>query len=79
MLEEGQGRILEVEVPPSFPPTALSAMTRPADSIVGAILRGDAAIVPRGGDVVRGGDHLLIFCTADSAELVRDYFTSGVS
>ncbi len=77
VLEEGQGRILEIVVPDGYPPTPLAAMTAPPESIVGAILRGDQAIVPRGRDVVRAADRLLIFCTAGSADLVRDYFTSG--
>lgn len=76
VLEEGQAQILEVVVPDGYPATPLSAMTAPPDSIVGAIVREGQTIVPRGRDVIRAADHLLIFCTTDSADIVRDYFTS---
>ena len=76
VLEEGQAQILEVVVPDGYPSTPLSAMTAPPDSIVGAIVREGQTIVPRGRDVIRAADHLLIFCTTDSADIVRDYFTS---
>jgi Trk K+ transport system NAD-binding subunit len=45
------------------------------DAIVAAILREGRAIVPRGDDVVRPGDRLVIFCTEDAVDRVRDYFT----
>lgn len=76
VLEEGQAQILEVVVPDGYPATPLSDMTAPPDSIVGAIVREGQTIVPRGRDVIRAADHLLIFCTTDSADIVRDYFTS---
>jgi trk system potassium uptake protein TrkA len=47
----------------------------PPQSIVGAILRGGEAIVPRGHDVVSPGDRLIVFATAASADRVRDFFT----
>ena len=65
---------LEIEVPPDFRPAALKDLEAPPDSIVGAILRGDQAIVPRGADVVGPGDHLIVFATSASADKVRDYF-----
>ena len=76
VLEQGAGRILELEVPSTYSPRALKDMATPRDSIVGAILRSGRAIVPRGGDRVEPGDHLLVFCTAEAADIVRGYFTS---
>jgi trk system potassium uptake protein TrkA len=76
VLEQGAGRVLELEVPPNYAPRALKDMSPPRESIVGAILRNGRAIVPRGGDRVEPGDHLLVFCTEDAVDVVRGYFTS---
>jgi trk system potassium uptake protein TrkA len=77
VLEEGEGRILELEVPPSYRPRALRDLEPPRDSIVGAILRGDGAIVPRGNDRLLPGDHILVFSTRQAADRVRDFFGSA--
>jgi trk system potassium uptake protein TrkA len=77
VLEQGEGRILEIEVPQNYRERALSELQTPRDSIVGAILRGDRALVPRGTDRVQPGDRLLVFSTRAAAENVRNYFSSG--
>jgi trk system potassium uptake protein TrkA len=77
VLEEGQARVLEIEVPETFEPTALRHLRAPPSSIVGAILRGRDAIVPRGEDVIEPGDRLIVFAASKSAEQVRDYFAVG--
>ena len=76
VLEEGQGKVLELVVPDGFAPRTLRNMKAPPESIVGAIVRDGMAIVPRGGDVVGPGDHLLVVTTADSEDQVRDYFST---
>ncbi len=76
VLEEGQGKVLELVVPDGFAPHTLRDLKAPPESIVGAIVRDGLAIVPRGGDVVGPGDHLLVVTTADSEDQVRDYFST---
>jgi trk system potassium uptake protein len=76
VLEEGEGRILEVEVPSIGYDKALRELALPRDSIVGAILRGPRAIVPSGTDRLQTGDHLLIFCTRAAADDVRAFFST---
>jgi trk system potassium uptake protein TrkA len=76
ILEEGEGRILELEVPQSYRSRALRDLEPPRDSIVGAILRGDGAIVPRGNDRLLPGDRILVFSTRHAADRVRDFFGS---
>jgi trk system potassium uptake protein TrkA len=76
VLEEGEGRILEFEVPPALHGKPLRELSLPRDSIVGAILRGSGAIVPRGIDHLQAGDHLLIFCTRAAVDDVRAFFSS---
>jgi trk system potassium uptake protein len=77
VLEQGEGRILEIEVPPQHPGRALRDLEPPRDSIVGAILRGGQAIVPRGADRLQPGDRLLVFSTREAAENVRMFFSAG--
>ena len=74
VLEEGEGRILEMQVPPRFDGCALRDLEPPRDSIVAAILRSEQAIVPRGTDRLAAGDRLLVFCTRAAAEHVRTFF-----
>jgi trk system potassium uptake protein TrkA len=76
VLEEGEAKVLEIEVPVGYASTALRDLRAPAESIVGAILRGKEALVPRGDDVVRPGDRLVVFAGRSSADQVRDYFAS---
>ena len=76
VLEEGQATIVEITVPTGFRPRALSDMKSPGESIVGAILRRNEVIVPRGQDQIRPLDRLLVFATARSVARVRDYFGS---
>jgi trk system potassium uptake protein TrkA len=75
VLEEGEGRILEVQVPASHHARALRDLQLPRDSIVGAILRDDQAIVPRGTDTLQSGDRLLVFSTRAAADRVRAFFS----
>ena len=74
VLEEGQATIVELTVPDGFTPTRLRALDTPPESIVGAIVRGDQVIVPRGDDEIRPRDRLLVFATAASVPHIRNYF-----
>jgi trk system potassium uptake protein len=77
VLEEGQATIVEVEVPATYRARALADMNAPPQSIVGAILRDNDVIIPRGQDQIRPRDRLLVFATAASVGRVRDYFASA--
>ena len=74
VLEEGQATIVEITVPNGYRPRALADVKAPGDSIVGAILRRNEVIIPRGQDQIRPHDRLLVFATAASVTHVRDYF-----
>jgi trk system potassium uptake protein TrkA len=76
VIEQGAGRILELDVPNGYAPRALRDLAAPSNSIVGAIVRGSQAIVPRGTDRVQPGDRLIVFTTHAAADRVRDYFTN---
>jgi len=77
VLEQGDGRILELQVPPAYVGRALRDLGPPRDSIVGAILRGKQAIVPRGDDKLLAGDRLLVFSTHSAADEVRTFFSGA--
>jgi trk system potassium uptake protein TrkA len=77
VLEEGEGRILEVQVPSAYHARALRDLNSPRDSIVAAILRDKEVIVPRGTDILGAGDRLLIFSTRQAAPQVRTFFSTS--
>ena len=75
VVEHGEARVFELTVSPTFTPRPLRTMGTAEDTIVAAILRGDQVIVPRGDDLVHPGDRIVIFCTREAADRVREYFT----
>jgi Trk K+ transport system NAD-binding subunit len=75
VVEEGAGRILELEVPPTYMARALRDLAPPTNSIVGGIVRGSRGFVPRGDDRVEPGDRIIVFTTYEAADRVRRYFT----
>jgi trk system potassium uptake protein TrkA len=77
VLEEGQATVVELVVPAGYRPRALQDIDAPPQSIVGAILRGDEIVIPRGPDHIRPLDRLLVFATSDSVARIRDFFTSS--
>jgi trk system potassium uptake protein TrkA len=76
VVEQGAGRILEIDVPERYEPRTLRELAAPLNSIIGAIVRGPQAIVPRGTDRIQPGDRLIVFTTYAEADRVRDYFTN---
>lgn len=75
LVEGGAGRLLELEVPQGYTPRSLRELAPPLNSIVGAVVRGSRAIVPRGADRIEAGDRLIVFTTHEAADRVRNYFT----
>ena len=79
VLEQGQAKVIELVVPSGYPETSLRELKKPSDFIVGAVLRGEEAIVPRGTDLILPGDRLLVCCTEDAAVSIRDTFSAVAS
>jgi trk system potassium uptake protein TrkA len=77
VLEEGQATVLELMVPTDFRPRSLQELNAPPQSIVGAIVRGESVIIPRGPDQIRPHDRLLVFATSQSVALIRNYFAAS--
>ena len=76
VVEQGAGRILELDIPEGYVSRPLHDLAPPLNSIVGAIVRGGQAIVPRGADRIQAGDRLIVFTTHEAADRVRDYFAN---
>ena len=78
LIEQGAGRILELDVPHTYGSRSLRDLAAPVNSIVGAIVRGTLAVVPRGDDRIEPGDRLIVFTTHAAVDRVRDYFAGVV-
>ena len=75
VLEEGEARVLEITVAPTFAPRDLKDMGTAEDAIVAVILRGGHAVVPRGDDRIEPGDRILVFSTRAAADRVYAFFS----
>lgn len=73
-LEHGEAMVLELELPSDLPPTPLGEVRAPEFAIVGAILRENRVIIPKGVDTLQGKDRILVFCTVEYEREVRDFF-----
>ena len=76
VVEEGAGRILELDIPEGYVSCSLRDLAPPLNSIVGAIVRGSHVVIPRGADRVQAGDRLIVFTTHEAADQVRNYFAN---
>ena len=77
-LEHGDVEVLEIEVPSDLKPTPLRSIKSGIFAIIGAILRQGSVIIPRGEDDIRAGDRLLVFCTQEDEQSVREFFTERI-
>jgi trk system potassium uptake protein TrkA len=73
-LEHGDAMVLEYDIPPDVVPKPLSDLDVPEFTIIGAIVRGNQVIIPKGKDLVAGKDRVLVFCIRRHEEEVRDFF-----
>ena len=74
-LLEDQIEVVEAEAEKRSELTAgtLSEIKLPRGVLVAAIRRGDQLLVPRGGDRVEPGDHVLFITTAEHASMLSDF------
>lgn len=77
VLEHGEARVFELTLGPAFTARQLKDIGSAEDAIIAAILHEDHAVVPRGDDRIGPGDRILVFCTREAADRVREYFMQG--
>jgi trk system potassium uptake protein len=67
---------IEYDVAPGFrhAGTPLADVSLPRGSIIGAIVRNDKAIIPRGTDAIEVGDRVIVFALAEARPAVEDLF-----
>jgi trk system potassium uptake protein TrkA len=73
-VENDRGEVIEVELTADSPlvgrPLEQSVGEVPHNFVVGAVLRDETAITPRGQTTLEAGDHLVLFAAAEDAEEV---------
>ena len=73
-VEQGQGEVLEIELPENYETKKIMEMKLPAKAIVGIIRRRNRIIIPNGITQIMGGDTLIIFTTSENAPVIRKFF-----
>ena len=77
-LEHGDAEVIELEIPADVEPVPIPNLKSELFAIIGAILRRGRVIIPRGQDVVQGGDHILVFCKSADETQTREFFLEGL-
>lgn len=77
VVEQSDSEVIEFSLPPSSSilHQPLKSLQMPPGSIVGAIVRGEEAIVPSGDDHFEAGDHVIVFTLPESAKSVARFFS----
>jgi trk system potassium uptake protein len=73
-LEHGNIHVIELELPPNFPPIELQGLRLKYFAIIGAVVRGRRILIAKGSTVLSPGDHLFIFCSQEDEEGCRNLF-----
>ncbi|MBE0585387.1 MAG: Trk system potassium transporter TrkA [Desulfofustis sp.] len=74
LIESGQGEVLRIPLPETYPETKVVDLTFKASAIIGAIQRGRRLIIPRGETTIQGNDLLIIFTMAADADTIKEMF-----
>lgn len=77
VVEQCDSEVIEFSLPPDSPilHLPLRSLEIPSGAIVGAIIRGDDAIVPSGDDHFEAGDHVVVFSLPEVAAAVGQFFS----
>jgi trk system potassium uptake protein TrkA len=67
---EDRAEVMEVTFPLDARPGKVQALGAPPQSLIGAILRKQRVVIPRGYTEIRPGDHLYLITTPDNVEAV---------
>jgi len=76
LLEEGRAAAVELVVEEGAPAEGmrLEELRMPKGAVVGAVVRYDEVIVPKGATEIHADDHLVLFGTVDALDRARDLF-----
>lgn len=73
-VEQGQGRVLEINVPYNFKTDMLMNLRFPCKAIIAIIQRRNRVIIPRGTTQIMPHDNLIVFTRSENADAVLNYF-----
>lgn len=79
-IHDGMGEIIEAEAlkTSSLVGKPLREINLPDKIIIGAIVRDEQVLIPRGGTVIMTGDRVILFAAADAVKKVEKLFTVGL-
>ena len=72
-LEQDRAEVLQIEISreSSLVGVPLARAALPAGVLIGAIVRGERVIIPRGTDALQLGDHVIVFSTKEAARQIE--------
>ena len=73
-VEQGQGEVLNIEIPEGFETIKLMDLKLPAKAILGIVQRRNRIIIPNGATQIMSGDNLIIFTTSTNASVIKKFF-----
>lgn len=73
-VEQGQGEVLEIELPQNFTETKLMDLKLPAKAVIGIVQRRNRIIIPNGATQIMSGDYLIILTTSADAPVIKEFF-----
>lgn len=74
---EDRAEVIEVSYPLKRPVAPVMELKPPENALIGAVLRGEKPIIPKGDTTIQHGDHLFIVTTPEQVEAVHQWL--GVS
>ena len=76
-LQEGFGEVIEAIAvdASSLVGKPLRSLKLPSGVVVGAVVRGDTVIMPRGNTIIFGGDRVVLFAVTDAVKKVEKMFS----
>ena len=73
-VEQGQGEVLNIDLPEGFETTKLMNLKLPAKAILGVVQRRNRIIIPNGSTEIMSGDSIIVFTTSTNAHIIRKFF-----
>lgn len=77
MIEQSDAEVLEIQLPSEakFLNKPIHSIGIPTGVIIGAIVRGNHALIPGGGDELKSGDRVILFTLLNSVSKVEKFFS----
>ncbi len=73
-VERGQGKVLEICIPPHFKTDMIMNLKLPCSAIIATIQRRNRVIIPHGTTQIMPYDNIIVFTTKNNADSIMNYF-----